>query len=77
MTPATAFAPGSPAGGLPSFETSSRSGDIGQTLGFDNSGFNVNFGTSLGQGGAAAAVPWWVWAGVLLGGLLWIKKKST
>jgi hypothetical protein len=95
MTPATAFAPGSPAAGggiasgamtaalgaggisVPGLTSSSSSGDIGQTFGTDNSGFNVNFGTSFGQGGAAAIVPWWVWAGALVGGLLWIKRKST
>lgn len=95
MTPALAFAPGSPAAGggiasgamnaalgaggisVPGLTSSSSSGDIGQTFGTDNSGFSVNYGVSLGQGGAGVAVPWWVWAGVIVGGLLWIKKRST
>lgn len=62
---------------IPNLSSSSSSGDIGQTFGSDNSGFNVNFGTSWGQGGTAAAAPWWVWAGVLVLGLVWIKRKPS
>lgn len=75
-TPATAFAPGSPAGGMPSFQSSSsaKSGDATQTGVIDHSGFTVNYGSGVLQGGAMSP---WVLAGLALVGVFLWKKKST
>jgi len=85
-----AFAPGSPAGGpsiaqgkkmtLPPLQFSStaasRSGDMGQTMAFDSSGFSVNYGNGVSQGGSLPAVNPLVIGAVVLMGALWIKKST-
>ena len=86
MNPATAFAPGSPAGsagvataamaGLPPLSlantANSRSGDIVSTFGYSADGFNVNFGDGVTQGGLS--VPTWVWLAAALAGVVAWKR---
>ena len=56
------------------FQSSSSSGDIGQSFGFDSSGWSVNVGgANLGTGENAGL---WIAAAVVLGVILW-RKKST
>lgn len=50
---------------------SSKSGDQFTTYGARDTAFNVNYGS----GGIGAALPWWVWAGGLVMGYLWLKKR--
>lgn len=72
FNPVAAFAPGSPAGGVPSFtSTAASSADAyfgGST--FDNSGFVVNQ-----KGATAAGAPSWLLiAAVVAGVWLWSKR---
>jgi len=60
-----------------SSSSSAKSGDIGQTLGFDHSGFTVNYGSGVSQGGALPAVNPLVLGAIVVLGLVWMRKKST
>lgn len=53
--------------------SSAKSGDLYTTFGARESAFNVNYGS----GGIGGAVPLWVWAGGLVLGYLWLKKRSA
>jgi predicted MFS family arabinose efflux permease len=87
-----AFAPGSPAGGpsitdkktmtLPPLQFSStanssaKGGDISQSMGVDNSGFNVNYGAGASLGGSLPSINPLIIGAVVLLGALWIKKST-
>jgi hypothetical protein len=53
--------------------SSAKGGELFTTFGARESAFNVNYGS----GGIGGAVPWWVWAGGLALGYLWLKKRSA
>lgn len=86
MTPANAFAPGSPAGGagvataamagLPpltfSSTAASKSGDIWSNFNYGGDGFNVNYGNGVSQGGIS--IPTWVWLVAAVAGVVAWKK---
>lgn len=86
MTPANAFAPGSPAGaagiatraaaGLPPLAVSSsaRSGDISSMFSYGGDGFNVNYGNGVSQGGLA--LPRWFWIAALVAGVVVWKRYA-
>ncbi|MBB1073639.1 hypothetical protein HUU62_04350 [Rhodoferax sp. 4810] len=58
------------------FGSRAESGDISTPMAWDSSGFSVNYGNGVSQGGAAAALPAWVWpAALVLGVVLWKKTK--
>jgi len=87
MTPANAFAPGSPAGGAPSFQNmtlpplqlsntaNSRSGDISAAFRNDSSGFTVNYGNGNSGGGVASDVKTQLLVAAIVGGAIWAFKK--
>lgn len=66
---------------MPSLSTSSsssaRSGDATQGYASDSSGFNVNFGNGVSQGGGKSVVPDFVWYSAIgmAGLLLWKRYK--
>lgn len=69
-----------PISGSSSASSSAKGGDMFSTVGFDHSGFAVNFGSGVSQGvtagGGAGAVPWYMWAaGAVVGFALWKKYK--
>lgn len=58
-----------------SFSSSSSSGSVGQKSAFDSSGFNVNFGNGVSQGGGASTTTYVIAAVIILGALLWKRKR--
>jgi hypothetical protein len=69
---------------MPNLSASASSGasggrnDSNAGFGWDSGGFVVNYGagvsTSAGAG-AQSLVPWYVWAAVAVGAVLWAKRK--
>lgn len=73
FNPAAAFAPGSPAGGLPSFTSTAASSADGYFGGsaFDNGGFTVNMKGATAAGGA----PSWLLIALAVGVGLYLWKR--
>lgn len=69
-----AFAPGSPAGGLPSFASSSSAANNGYLGGatFDASGFVVNM---KGATATAGGFPLWLLLALAVGGVVLWKRR--
>jgi hypothetical protein len=54
----------------------SRSGDTSTAQNADSSGFSVNYGNGVSQGGSLPSVNPWIIGAVVLLGALWIKKST-
>jgi hypothetical protein len=56
--------------------SASKSGDLSQTMAFDSSGFSVNYGSGVSQGGAVSAVNPLIIGALILAGAVWMKKST-
>lgn len=71
---------------MPSLSASASSGasggknDTSAGFGWNSSGFVVNYGAGASTSAAAGGtpvVPWYVWAAVAVGAVLWAKKRKA